>query len=177
MWHVRKAIDIEADTRRHKKTILITSGVTAFITLLFACFYLVRHTGVGTMQEHKDAIKDGYGFEVPGGNVYDQMCLELGHDRESGEYQDLTRDIAEMVRSEDDVSSGTHWSTVFVFNGVTLVLICLNAVLTMVGAFFFYPRLIAFVCNLLLTTIHFAAVVSTAVFRFQALGKLCALSI
>ena len=47
----------------------------------------------------------------------------------------------------------------------------------MFGAFYFFPRLIALVLNLFLTAAHFCCVISTAVFRFRTLGKLCALSI
>ena len=62
-------------------------------------------------------------------------------------------------------------------NGIVLVLIACNSALAMFGAFYFFPRLIAMVLNLFLTAAHFCCVIATAVFRFRALGKLCALSI
>ena len=105
------------------------------------------------------------------------MCLELGQNYESGEYQDLVDNIASQIRSQDDVKLGTQWSTVYLFNGVLLMLILGNAILTMFGAYYFYPRLFALILNLFLTVIHFCAIVTTAVYRFRALGKLCALSI
>ena len=81
-----------------------------------------------------------------------------------------------MTRSQEDVQRGTQWSTIYILNGMTLILIGSNAVLMIFGAFYFYPRLFALVCNLFLTLLHFCAIVTTGVFRFRALGKLCALS-
>lgn len=179
MYHVRMAIAIEKDSIQRKKLILITSGVTIGLCLIFACFYFVRYADVGTAEDNRDAIKLGYGFKTTPEEalVYDQMCLELGQNYESGEYQDLVDNIASQIRSQDDVKLGTQWSTVYLFNGVLLMLILGNAILTMFGAYYFYPRLFALILNLFLTVIHFCAIVTTAVYRFRALGKLCALSI
>ena len=74
------------------------------------------------------------------------------------------------------MQKGTQWSTIYILNGVTLVLIGSNAVLMIFGAWYFYPRLLALIFNLFLTLLHFCAIVTTGVFRFRALGKLCALS-
>ena len=177
MWHVRQAIAMEADSPKRKKQILISSGLTAVLSLTLAVLYLLRYSDVNTMQDHKQAIIEGYDFITTGGLIYNQLCLEHGQNKESGEYQDLVYEISTQIRSEDEVREGTLWSTVFLFNGVTLVLISANAVLMMFGALYFFPRLIALVANLLLTTVHFCAIISTTVFRFRALGTLCALSI
>ena len=72
---------------------------------------------------------------------------------------------------------GTQWSEIYKFNGSLLFFICLNAVLAGFGSRYFFPRLIALVLNLFLTLIHFCCVITTAVYRWRALGKLCALSI
>lgn len=177
MWHVRQAIAIDADTIKRKKVILVTSGLTAVFSLILAIFHLTRHTDVGTMQDHKEAIIDGYDFVTTGGLIYNQACLDLGQNKESGEFQDLYETIANLIRSEDDIKQGTLWSTVYLFNGVTLLLICFNAILMMSGAYFFFPRLFALIINLMLTIIHFCAIITTAVYRFRPLGTLCSLSI
>ena len=105
------------------------------------------------------------------------MCLELGQNKESGEYQDLIETIENLTRDYDDVRRGTQWSEIYSFNGSLLLFLCLNAVLAGFGSRYFYPRLVALVINLFLTLIHFCCVITTAVYRWRALGKLCALSI
>ena len=85
--------------------------------------------------------------------------------------------IASIERDFDDVRDGTQWSTVYVFNGVLLILMCFNAILGSLGAFYYLARLLALVFNLLLTFVHLCAIITTCVFRFRALGKLCAISI
>ena len=57
------------------------------------------------------------------------------------------------------------------------MLILGNAILAIFGAFYFWPRLFAMLFNLVLSIVHFCAVVTTGVYRFRSLGKLCALSI
>ena len=54
---------------------------------------------------------------------------------------------------------------------------CFNAILGSFGAFYYLPRLLALVINLLLTLVHLCAIITTCVLRFRALGKLCAISI
>ena len=89
LWHVREAIAIDKDTRERKKAILIAQAVTFVAAFPLAVVYLLRHADVGTAENHRDQIKIGYGFETtpPGEAVlYDQMCLELGQNKESGDY-------------------------------------------------------------------------------------------
>jgi len=105
------------------------------------------------------------------------MCLELGQNKESGEYQDLKDDVDNLIRDYEDVRLGTQWSEIYSFNGSLLLILCLNAALAGVGTRYFYPRLIALVLNLFLTLVHFCCIITTAVYRWRALGKLCALSI
>ena len=80
MYHVRQAIAIEKDTLERKKAIIISSGVVIGLSLIFACFYFVRYADVGTAEDNREAIKEGYGFVTTPDDalVYDQMCLELG---------------------------------------------------------------------------------------------------
>lgn len=105
------------------------------------------------------------------------MCLELGQNKESGEYQDLIDTIAGLTRDYDDVRLGTQWSEIYSFNGSLLLFLCFNAVLAGLGSRYFYPRLIALLLNLFFTLVHFCCIITTAVYRWRSLGKLCALSI
>ena len=105
MYHVRQAIAIENDTRKRKKVILIVNGVLIVLCITFASLYLTRYSDVGTMEDHREEIKKGYGFktEPEEAIVYDQFCLEYGHNKESGEYQDLVDEIAGQIRSQEDI--------------------------------------------------------------------------
>ena len=74
-YHIRQAIGIDKDSRQRKKHILISSGVTLFFSLILAILYLTRYGDVGTAEEHREAIKEGYGFQTIPANetalVYD----------------------------------------------------------------------------------------------------------
>lgn len=71
---------------------------------------------------------------------------------------------------------GSKWSVVFEFNGVLYMLITFNAVLMIIGVYLIWLRLISICCNCLFGCINFAAIITTAVFRFRPMGRLCALS-
>ena len=74
MWHVRKWLAIETDTRRHKKGILIAQAVIFVLAFPMAVLHLWRYGDVLTADENREAIKEGYGFQtVPPGEalVYD----------------------------------------------------------------------------------------------------------
>ena len=86
-------------------------------------------------------------------------------------------EIAHLTRDYDDVRKGTQWSEIYSFNGSLMLFLMLNAGLAAAGAFYFYPRLIALVLNLFFTLVHFCCLITSAVYRWRALGKLCALSI
>ena len=96
MWHVRQAVAIEKDTIKRKKVIIITSSAVIVICLILASLHFTRYADVGTAEDNREAIKEGYGFITTPADalVYDQMCLELGQNFESGEYQDLFDEIA-----------------------------------------------------------------------------------
>lgn len=111
MYHVRQAVAHEKDSIKRKKIILATSGATILFTLILSVFHLLRYQDATvTAEDNREAIKEGYGFQTLGGKkalVYNQMCLELGQNKESGEYQDLIDDIASQTRSQEDVQRGT----------------------------------------------------------------------
>ena len=110
MWHVRQAVAIEKDSRQRKKAIIIAQAITFVAAFSLAVVYLLRHADVLTAENHRDQIKAGYGFETtPPGEalVYDQMCLELGQNKESGEYLELYDVIASLSRDFDDIKKGT----------------------------------------------------------------------
>ena len=86
-------------------------------------------------------------------------------------------EITHLTRDYDDVRKGTQWSEIYSFNGSLMLFLMLNAGLAAAGAFYFYPRLIALVLNLFFTLVHFCCLITSAVYRWRALGKLCALSI
>ena len=70
MYHVRQSVAMEDDTLARKKAILITSGLTFLFAFIIGVLYLERYSDVGTMQENKEAIIEGYGFVSTGGLIY-----------------------------------------------------------------------------------------------------------
>ena len=72
---------------------------------------------------------------------------------------------------------GSKWSVAFAMNSVVYMLIAFNAVLMIAGVYLVWLRVTSMCCNCCLSIINLAAIITTAVFRFRKLGKLCALSI
>ena len=61
------------------------------------------------------------------------------------------------------------------FNGITLALLAMTYLLLALGSRFFSTRIIGACLNCTLTCVHLAAIVTTAVYRFNAKGKLAAI--
>ena len=72
---------------------------------------------------------------------------------------------------------GCKWSMVFGFAGINFLLLAFNAVTLTCGVWGFKARILGFCCSCLLGCVNVAAIVTTAVFRFNTIGKLAALSL
>ena len=73
--------------------------------------------------------------------------------------------------------NGCRWSTIYIFCGITMLLIACNAVLQLLGTWNYHARAVSSCCASLLTCLNIAAIVTTAVFRFNTVGKWAALSL
>ena len=85
--------------------------------------------------------------------------------------------IAESNCDSDCLGDGTKWSVLYSMNGFTLLLLALDMIFVVFGAFYFWPRVLGACFNCLLSCAHFGAIITTAVFRFRTQGKLCSLSL
>lgn len=77
----------------------------------------------------------------------------------------------------DCVSKGCRWSVIYKLCGVTLLLIAANSFLQCCGATSHVFRGLSSCCGSLLCCTNFAAIITTAVFRFNAFGMLAAESL
>lgn len=78
--------------------------------------------------------------------------------------------------TETEKKKGCQWSTIYAFAGFVLVLLACNAVLLVLGGWFYQPRAIGMFCHSFLTLINLVAVIITYRFRFRDQGKLAAMS-
>ena len=73
--------------------------------------------------------------------------------------------------------NGCRWSTIYILCGITMLLIACNAGLQLLGTWNYHARAVSSCCASLLTCLNIAAIVTTAVFRFNTVGKWAALSL
>jgi hypothetical protein len=84
------------------------------------------------------------------------------------------KELEELDKTE--VKEGCRWTIVFAFGGINFVLLAFNAVTLTFGVWYFNARLLGFCCSCLLGCVNIAAIVTTAVFRFNTFGRLASLS-
>ena len=92
------------------------------------------------------------------------------------EAANLIAEIEEDGCDRDCIKNGCRWSVVYSLCGVTLILIAVNSALNFIGTWMYAFRALSNCCGLLLCLVNFSAIIVTAVFRFNTLGKLAALS-
>ena len=79
--------------------------------------------------------------------------------------------------ADECIKRGTQWSQAFTFNAVILLISFFNFCLLMVGAFWFYPRIIGTIFNCCIGVCHLAAWVFALSVRYSALGRACVLNV
>lgn len=137
-------------------------------------------------------------------NIYDNIFLWYGAERgyynfnedqsdawtDSKEAEELTNEILddcdEYSKKQKDEGKfyecfsnndkGNNWSMVFCFCSMTMMLTAINSVITFFGAHSFYLRSISSCCGFILCWVTTACIITVAVFRFNTLGSLAALS-
>ena len=108
-------------------------------------------------------------------NWYDTYCWK-GPFTDTDLALEYENEIASSDCDSDCLAAGSKWSIIYSLNGATFLLISLNSIIGVFGVWYFWPRVIGFVCNCCLTCVLFAAIIVTGVFRYRNQGKLCALS-
>ena len=74
------------------------------------------------------------------------------------------------------MDEGSRWSVIIKFNFFMFCLMALNGFISSFGAHVYRCRSLASLCFALLCLLNLAAIVTTACFRFNTMGKLAALS-
>ena len=73
------------------------------------------------------------------------------------------------------MKEGTRWSLIFLFNGITMASLSFTYFLIAIGSRYFTTRIIGACLNCFLSCVHFATIVTTAIYRFNTKGKLAAI--
>lgn len=111
--------------------------------------------------------------------VYDIACPDTAVDKEDAEdVVALKLEFSKTDCSKDKkcLYKGSQWSTIYLANGILLLLIALNMICVGVGSYKAMPRLIGAWVAQILCCAHFAIIIVTAVFRFSIAGRLCAMN-
>ena len=155
-------------------------GIVIFsITFIMGTIYLARHAEV---RMHDNNIRSeaeinkaelGANFELLLYDVYPFTKCKSYHNEKLADK--LLKEICGSVNTKSDsclqeIKKGIDWSTIFVFNGVVLFLISFAFLLIAIGAYIFIARVAGACLNLWLGFAHFAAIIVTAVYRFNRRG-------
>ena len=93
------------------------------------------------------------------------------------EYADqLFKDIKKNGCDDDCYKNGCRWSIIFKLCGVTTIMIAVNFILVIVGAYEAHSRICGICCNLVLGCLSMAAIITAMVFRYDKIGELASIS-
>ena len=93
---------------------------------------------------------------------------------------DRAKYLQDLIKTDCDadcMKEGTRWSLIFLFNGLTMALLSFTYLLIAIGSRYFTTRIIGACLNCFLSCVHFATIVTTAIYRFNTKGKLAAICI
>uniref|UniRef100_A0A7S3MM68 Uncharacterized protein n=1 Tax=Favella ehrenbergii TaxID=182087 RepID=A0A7S3MM68_9SPIT len=125
-------------------------------------------------------------------NAFDELCENTKcryHDVrfydvafEHGPFSDPhhAKELRHKIRetySKEDMKTGTRWTMVYAFSGTLLVLVGLNGIAMMLGAWSLKARALGGCCCCLLGLLNFVSIIVTAVCRFNTIGNLAAISL
>ena len=77
---------------------------------------------------------------------------------------------------QDKKELGSRYSVIYAFCGITFVMIAVANLCISIGAYNLQARMLGGCCGCCFGCVNFSALITTAVFRFNAMGKLAALS-
>ena len=157
----------ENETQAAKKIWIALGVMVACLTAVFAGLEISRAINIIAWSNSSPENEEE--------NVYDTWPVTHCTDFVDLDWAKELKEAIEADCDADCQKEGTRWSLVFQFNGITLALLALTYLLLALGARFFTVRIIGACMNCFLTCVHFAAIVTTAVYRFNAKGKLAAI--
>ena len=79
--------------------------------------------------------------------------------------------------SEDKIVKGSRFSIIFAFCGITFIMLAAANLCLTIGTYSLHARMTGICCGCCLGCLNFAALITTAVFRFNTMGKLAAISL
>ena len=106
--------------------------------------------------------------------VYDLMFWAGPFDISAQEQADYMSDLKDW--DVDKIALGSRFSVVYAFCGITFIMIATANLCISIGAYNLQARMLGGCCGCCFGCINFAALITTAVFRFNTMGSLAALS-
>ena len=89
---------------------------------------------------------------------------------------DLLDSLNTTYAGDSWMKEGSQWSIVYGLAGWTLVIAGINAVLLVLGGWFYKPRMVGMFCHSFLMIFDLASLIVTHKYRYRDQGKLAALS-
>ena len=166
-------------------------GLKLFYFLCF-CSAVAVYATLGVfwtvLSENAVHISDDYeaggysivGFKTKKASAYD-TCQIPEYKRDPGvglnEYNELKQKISAKCRSYlgdiDSCKYGTRWSIIYALNAAINFLSAMNLFVMAIGAFVFYARYYATMCNCCLGCVNLFAWVSAIIGRWGPMGQWC----
>ena len=133
-----------------------------------ACMFFFPSTPAGiALKASCSAYDDKY---------YDNMFKNGPWGDNNEQAAEYTADIAENW-SADKISEGSRFSIIFAFCGITFIMLAAANLCLTIGTYSLHARMTGICCGCCLGCLNFAALITTAVFRFNTMGKLAAISL
>jgi hypothetical protein len=172
---------VKTESSAKKMQILVISLVMAAFGAVASGMYMVRYINAMNIDS---AFNDAAfpGLNLPFTKYYDIAFFASNDpadpkygwsdDSAAAEYiTDLSTD------DQDTLMKGCRWSVLFGLNAFSLIFITINSTILAVGAYEYRARALGMVCWNVLGCLNIACIITTAVFRFNTIGKLAALSL
>ncbi len=124
---------------------------------------------------------DSFGDDLDGLVWYD-IAFYAGMDPRGGKAWTDSEQAAKYIlelqdQDEDTLMKGTRWTVLYSLNAFSTIFICINTAILGIGAYQLKARILGMACCPLIGCLQIACIITTAVFRFNTMGKLAALSL
>ena len=108
-------------------------------------------------------------------NFYD-VAFEKGPFTDEKCAKHLRHEIMETF-SHEEMKAGNRWTMVYGFSGVVLLLVALNGIALIIGAWSMKARIGGACCGCIFAFFNLVSIIVTGVCRFNTIGQLSALSL
>lgn len=118
---------------------------------------------------------DGTQCKLIDGKAYDLIFVDgPWKDEDLDEYQKLFKEINRW--DNDKKAKGSRFELIYKFCGITFLALAFSFMCMAIGSYVLYARVLGLCTGCLFSCVNFAAIITTGVFRFNAAGKLAAIS-